>query len=30
MSNLLDKRQSFKWTNTMDATLQSMLTHNTN
>jgi len=30
VSNLLNKRQIFKCKNTMDATLQSMLTHNIN
>ncbi len=30
MSNLLNKGQRFKWKNTMDATLQSMFTHNIN
>jgi hypothetical protein len=30
VSNLLNKRKIFKWKNTMDVTLQSMLFHNTN
>jgi hypothetical protein len=30
VSNLIDKRQIFKCTNTTNVTLQSMLNHNTN